>query len=55
MRWPGPGFVEIVRQYGRGHTVELNLEPSAGATAFAEAVYGPAGRIVPAFVARLLA
>jgi NAD-dependent deacetylase len=36
------------------HTVELNLEPSEGASLFAEAIYGPATEIVPAYVDRLL-
>lgn len=52
--YPAAGFVEIVRHYGHGHTVELNLEPSVGATSFAEQVYGPAGAIVPAYVEDLL-
>jgi len=34
--------------------VELNLEPSQGATLFAEAAYGPATETVPAFVDRVL-
>jgi NAD-dependent deacetylase len=33
----------------------LNLEPSQGATLFAEAHYGPASQIVPAYVNALLA
>ncbi len=37
------------------HTVELNLEPSLGASKFAECIYGPATQVVPAYVARLLA
>jgi NAD-dependent deacetylase len=36
------------------HTVELNLEPSEGASQFAEAIYGPATKVVPDFVERLL-
>jgi len=51
--YPAAGFVSEVR--GRARTVELNLEPSEGATLFDEAIYGPATRVVPAFVARLLA
>lgn len=53
--YPAAGFVSHVRMYTRAHTVELNLEPSTGATLFAETVYGPATEIVPAFVERLLA
>ncbi len=52
--YPAAGFVEAVRHYGMGHTVELNLEPSSGATAFAEALYGSASDIVPAYVEGLL-
>jgi NAD-dependent deacetylase len=51
--YPAAGFVAIAREAG-AHTVELNLEPSAGATLFAEAIYDPATEIVPAFVDRLL-
>lgn len=39
---------------GGAHTVELNLEPSEGATLFAEARYGPATERVPAFVEQVL-
>jgi NAD-dependent deacetylase len=52
--YPAAGFVGHVRQTGRAHTIELNLEPSEGASAFAETHYGPATRTVPAFVERLL-
>jgi NAD-dependent deacetylase len=51
--YPAAGFVEEVR--GRAHTVELNLEPSAGNSLFAERRYGPASAIVPSYVAELLA
>lgn len=53
--YPAAGFVSHVRMYTRARTVELNLEPSTGATLFAETVYGPATETVPAFVTRLLA
>ena len=51
--YPAAGFVAEARVSG-AHTVELNLEPSEGASQFAEAIYGPATEIVPAFVAKLL-
>lgn len=49
---PAAGFVAQVR--GRARTVELNLEPSEGTALFDEAIHGPATRVVPAFVERLL-
>jgi NAD-dependent deacetylase len=52
--YPASGFVRMVRMQGRAHTLELNLEPSQGATMFAEARYGRASDLVPAFVAELL-
>lgn len=52
--YPAAGFVQLVRVLGTGRTVELNLEPSEGASLFAEARYGPATEIVPAFVETLL-
>lgn len=52
--YPAAGFVALVRKLGRGHTVELNLEPSMGASSFAEAHYGPATEIVPRYVAAIL-
>ena len=51
--YPAAGFVEMARQTG-AHTVELNLEPSAVQSVFSEKIYGPASRIVPEFVSRLL-
>ncbi|MEQ8806145.1 MAG: NAD-dependent protein deacylase [Rhodospirillales bacterium] len=52
--YPAAGFVQHVRMRGGVPTVELNLEPSEGATLFAHARYGPASEIVPAFVDDLL-
>ena len=51
--YPAAGFVAEGRTHG-AHTVELNLEPSAGRSLFAEAVHGPAATIVPEYVERLL-
>ena len=52
--YPAAGFVHHVRMRGVARTVELNLEPSEGATLFAETRYGPASEQVPAFVDQLL-
>jgi NAD-dependent deacetylase len=52
--YPAAGFVALMRKLKRGHTVELNLEPSAGASLFHESHYGKASDIVPAYVAALL-
>ena len=51
--YPAADFVAEARHAG-AHTVELNLEPSDGATLFAEVLYGPATEVVPAYVERLL-
>ncbi len=51
--YPAAGFVAEARANG-AHTVELNLEPSEGASLFDEAHHGPATEIVPPFVERLL-
>ena len=51
--YPAAGFVQLARAAG-AHTVELNLEPSAGTTLFEEREYGAAATIVPAWVDRLL-
>ena len=47
------GFVAQARN-ADARTLELNLEPSEGASLFDEARYGPAGTLVPAFVDELL-
>lgn len=52
--YPAAGFVASACEAG-AHTVELNLEPSEGASLFLEAIYGPATQIVPAFIDKLLA
>lgn len=52
--YPAAGFVAEARSAG-AHTLELNLEPSEGATLFHEARYGAATKIVPAVVDELLA
>lgn len=51
--YPAAGFVREARAAG-AHTVELNLEPSLTASAFAEHVHGPAGEVVPARIEQLL-
>ena len=52
--YPAAGFVQEAREVARAHTIELNLEPSEGASLFHEAEYGPATTVVPAYVQRLL-
>lgn len=51
--YPAAGFVSAAASRG-AHTVELNLEPSAGASLFDEAIQGPAATVVPEFVRTLL-
>jgi NAD-dependent deacetylase len=52
--YPAAGFVDEARSMAGAHTVELNLEPSEGATVFADKRYGRASELVPAFVEELL-
>lgn len=52
--YPAAGFVEQAKAVG-ARTVELNLERSEGYSSFDEAQYGPATKIVPVYVERLLA
>lgn len=52
--YPAAGLVSEVRRRGVAQTLELNLEPSSGATLFEDARYGPATEIVPEFVRELL-
>ena len=51
--YPAAGFVQMARTYG-AHSVELNLEPSAAYSRFAEAHYGPASRTVAAYFKQLV-
>jgi NAD-dependent deacetylase len=52
--YPAAGFVQEVKFGGHGKTFELNLEPSQGHSLFDEKIYGPASKIVPEFVGKLL-
>lgn len=52
--YPAAGFVQEALLSG-AHTVELNLEPSAGSELFAETHHGPATKVVSEYVERLLA
>lgn len=51
--YPAAGFVMEALRNG-AHAVELNLEPSLGASAFHETIHGPASIVVPEFVKKLL-
>ena len=50
--YPAAGFVQLARMAG-ARTVEINLEPGMGASAFDERIYGPATETVSAFLAGL--
>jgi NAD-dependent deacetylase len=52
--YPAAGFVTQARAAG-ARTLEINLDPSAGTALFDEARHGPAGTLVPAWVAEVLA
>lgn len=51
--YPAAGFVQAAREIGAA-TLELNLEPSEGASLFDDSRNGPATQIVPAWVDALL-
>jgi NAD-dependent deacetylase len=51
--YPAAGFVALAQDAG-AETLELNLEPSDGASAFGARRYGPATEVVPAWVEELL-
>jgi NAD-dependent deacetylase len=51
--YPAAGFVRTAAWHGAA-TLELNLEPSAGSVYFDETRIGPAGVLVPEWVAGLL-
>ena len=50
--YPAAGFVAEASRCG-ARTVELNLEPSSGASLFDDAIYGVATQVVPAYVRQL--
>lgn len=52
--YPAANFVYEAHQSG-AYTIELNLEPSHGATFFQSHRHGPATEVVPAFVDEVLA
>jgi len=51
--YPAAGFAREARACG-ARVVELNMEPSRAADVFHEGRYGPAGRVVPAWVDEVL-
>jgi NAD-dependent deacetylase len=51
--YPAAGFVRDARELG-ARTLELNLERSEGSAWFDESRLGPAGELVPAWVAEML-
>lgn len=51
--YPAAAYAQHCARLG-AHTVELNLEPSANQRDFAEAQYGPASTVVPAWVDQML-
>jgi len=51
--YPAAGFVMEARR-NKAHAVELNLEPSDGASLFIDGYYGLASDVVPAYVEHLL-
>ncbi len=52
--YPAANFVAEADYFG-AHTVELNLEPSSGASRFSECRFGPATQVVPDWVTEELA
>ncbi|TNG96182.1 NAD-dependent protein deacylase [Pasteurellaceae bacterium USgator11] len=52
--YPAAGFVEEAN-FANATTVELNLEPSKGRSAFKQAYYGAATKVVPEYCRRLSA
>jgi NAD-dependent deacetylase len=51
--YPAAGFVQMASHYG-AHTIELNLEPSAVVSQFAETRFGNATQTVPMWVNEVL-
>ncbi len=52
--YPAAGFVEEVSRRSDAQTLEVNLEPSDGATLFEHHHYGPATETVPTIVEKIL-
>ena len=52
--YPAAGFVDELSRRQGVHTVELNLEPSEGASLFDEARYGLASELVPIYVEKMI-
>jgi len=52
--YPAAGFVQVANDVG-ADTLELNLEPSERASDFARSRFGPATKVVPDWVADVLA
>lgn len=52
--YPAAGFVQEVKVRGKADAIEINLEPSAGASIFDDAILGKATETVPEFVEKLL-
>ncbi len=52
--YPAAGFVHQIRALGKAHSCELNKEPSEGINEFTEAHHGPATKLVPDYVEKLL-
>lgn len=52
--YPAAGFIQEIRARGVAHSIEINLEPSDGASLFEECRHGKAGELVPAFVEEIL-
>lgn len=50
--YPAAGLVDLANQSG-ADTLEINLEPSTRASAFAQSIFGPASETVPTWVATL--
>ena len=51
--YPAAGFVQTARYCG-ARTLEMNLDPSIGSTFFDESRFGPAGKLVPEWVAEMI-
>lgn len=52
--YPAAGFIQYLGMRGVAHTVELNLEPSQGSHYFDENHFGPATKIVPEYIYKLI-